>query len=212
MKYKLKSNERKKIVIQYLLFLALYMFLFAVLEQRKTPISLVMSRIDQHIPFCEYFIIPYFFWFVYLGFTAVYFGLFCRNIKEIKKASYSFITGMSVFLFVSLFFPNGHMLRPNLVEEGLFVSAVKFLYSIDTSTNVFPSMHVFCTIAASIALLRQKELRNIKGFKVAIHVISILIILSTMLLKQHSIIDVVGAFILNGVCYYLFYKEHLLLK
>lgn len=206
MKYRLKNNERKKIVFQYLLFLAFYVFLFAVLEQRKTPISLVMSRIDQHIPFCEYFIVPYFFWFVYLGFTAVYFGLFCRNIKEIKKVSYSFIVGMSVFLLVSLFFPNGHMLRPNLVEEGIFVSAVKFLYSIDTSTNVFPSMHVFCTIAASIALLRQKELRKIKGFNVAIHVISILIILSTMLLKQHSIIDVVGAFILNGVCYYLFYK------
>lgn len=210
MKFSTMNRERKKVIVTYSLFLVFYLVLFAILEQREAPIRLVMSRIDQLIPFCEYFIVPYLFWFIYLILTAIYFVVFCKDDKEVKKISYSFITGMSIFLCVSLFFPNGHMLRPSLYGDGIFISCVKFLYSIDTATNVFPSMHVFCSVAAAIALLRQNELTKKRGFKLAIEITTILIVLSTCFLKQHSVIDVFGALLLNGICYCVFYKTDII--
>lgn len=204
------NKTRVSIVFSYCLFMIFYLVSFALLEQRTVQTSMVMSRIDKYIPFCEYFIVPYLFWFVYLVFMAVYFGFFCEDLKEVKRLSRSMMVGMSVFLLISFLFPNGHTLRPVLKEGNVFVQLVQWLYRIDTSTNVFPSMHVFCTLAAAIAFLRQKSLMKLKGFKVSIHLITILIILFTLFLKQHSVYDVAGAFCLNFICYALFYRDGIL--
>lgn len=214
MRVKSMDKERKKIIVSFSLYLVFYLIAFAALEQRKVPMNMVMTKFDHLIPFCEYFVVPYFFWFLYLIVTGIYFGFFCEDVNEVKKLANSFMMGMSVFLLVSLFFPNGHLLRPVIRGEGFFISLVEFLYSIDTSTNVFPSMHVFCTNAAAIALLRQKNLTRRKGFTLFVHLMTILIVLSTLFLKQHSVIDAVGAILLNGVCYGVFYrfKFHLVKK
>lgn len=204
------SKERVSVIFSYCLFMVFYLVSFALLEQRNVQTNMIMSRIDKCIPFCEYFIVPYLFWFVYLVFMAVYFGFFCENLEEVKRLSKSMMIGMSVFLLISFLFPNGHTLRPVLKEGNLFVELVKWLYQIDTSTNVFPSMHVFCTIAAGIAFLRQEKLMKLKGFKVTIHLITILIVFATMFLKQHSVIDVIGAMVLNVFCYLLFYRGKLI--
>ena len=115
---------------------------------------------------------------------------------------------MTVFLIVSLVFPNGHELRPEPEGNSIFIYAVQALHKIDTPTNILPSMHVFVTVACSIALLRQKELKQHKGFVPVVLICSILIVLSTMFLKQHSVVDVVLALVLNVICYILFYKVY----
>ena len=71
------------------------------------------------------------------------------------------------------------------------------------NTNILPSMHVFVTIVCSIALLRQKDLCSHRGFKQGIWILTILIILSTLFLKQHSVMDVALALLLNCT-FYLF--------
>ena len=204
------SKERVSVIFSYCLFMIFYLVSFALLEQINVQTNMIMSRIDKRIPFCEYFIVPYLFWFVYLVFMAVYFGFFCEDLEEVKRLSKSMMIGMSVFLLISFLFPNGHTLRPVLKEGNLSVELVKWLYQIDTSTNVFPSMHVFCTIAAGIAFLRQENLMKLKGFKVSIHLITILIVFATMFLKQHSVIDVIGAMVLNVFCYLLIYRGKLI--
>lgn len=206
------NKDRLKVIFSFSLFLLIYVVSFAFLEQREGPVALVMSKYDKLIPFCEYFIVPYVFWFLYLILMSVYFGFFCQNLQEVKRVASSFMLGMTVFLIISSLFPNGHTLRPNLTKDGFFVELVKQLYCIDTSTNVFPSMHVFCTIAASIALIRQNELTRIKGFKLIINLMTISIVLSTVFLKQHSIIDVFGAVLLNCICYVLFYQINIKLN
>lgn len=201
------NKERVKIAFLLFVYIIFYLIAFFLLEQRKVPISMIMSDIDHMIPFCEYFIVPYLFWFISLGLTGAYFLLFCDDVNETKKLMDTFMTGMSVFIIFSLFFPNGHALRPTLTDDSIFMEMVGFLYKIDTSTNVFPSMHVFCTVAMAIALLRQEKLLKIKGFKITVLTISSLIVLSTCFLKQHSIIDVAGAVMLNLACYQLFYNS-----
>ena len=198
-----KQNKLVKFILVYAVF---YLLVFFWLESRDVPIHIIQSRWDRLIPFCEYFIIPYFSWFVYIVFTVVYFLFFCKEQKESKNFIYSFCTGMTVFLLVSYIYPNGHNLRPELIGDNIFIKAVRFLHRIDTPTNILPSMHVFVTVACSVALLRQKTMRKYKGFTLGIWLCSILIVLSTLFLKQHSIVDVVIALILNVFCYVWFYK------
>lgn len=201
-----KQNKLLRFTLVYGIF---YIFAFFWLESRNVQINIVYSRWDSFIPFCEYFIVPYFLWFVYIAFTIVYFLFFCKEQKESERFIYSFCVGMTVFLLVSYVYPNGHNLRPELTGDSIFIKAVRFLHLVDTPTNILPSMHVFVTVDCSIALLRQQSLCSRKGFKLGVWVSSILIVLSTMFLKQHSVVDVFFALLLNIVCYIGFYKfEH----
>lgn len=199
----LKRNKLLKAMILYGIF---YLFCFFWLEQREVPIHIVYSKWDSYIPFCEYFVIPYFFWFVYMAFAMVYFILLCEERAECKKFIYSFCIGMTLFLVISYVYPNGHTLRPQLVRDNICSRIVGFLHGIDTPTNILPSMHVYVTVACTIALLRQKSLCRRKGFRGGVWISCILITLSTLFLKQHSVVDVVLALLLNGACYIWVYK------
>lgn len=198
-----KQNKLLGFILAYGIF---YILAFFWLESRDVRINIVHSKWDDMIPFCEYFVVPYFSWFVYIAFAIVYFLFMCKEQKESKRFVYTFCTGMTVFLLVSYIYPNGHNLRPEIVGNNIFMMAVRFLHWIDTPTNILPSMHVFVTVACTIALLRQQSLYKRKGFRLGIWIWCILIILSTLFLKQHSIIDVCLALFLNVFCYVIFYK------
>lgn len=198
--------KQNKLLMFTLVYEILYIIVFFWLENRDVEINIIYSKWDSFIPFCEYFIVPYFLWFVYIAVTLIYFIFFCKEQEESRKFIYSYCVGMTVFLLVSYIYPNGHNLRPELVGNSIFIKIVKFLHKIDTSTNVLPSMHVFGTVACSVALLRQKSLCSHKGFKQGVWICCILIILSVLFLKQHSVVDVIFALLLNVVCYIWFYK------
>lgn len=203
-----KENRLLKFILIYGIF---YIIGFFWLEGRNVELNMVYSRWDSVIPFCEYFVIPYFSWFVYMLFTFIYFLFCCKDHQESKKYIASFCIGMSIFLLVSYIYPNGHNLRPELTGDSIFIKIVELLHWIDTPTNVLPSMHVYVTVACSIALLRQEALCSRKEFKMCVWVWSILIILSTLFLKQHSVVDVIYALLLNMVCYMGIYKFNLTL-
>lgn len=198
-----KQNRRLRFMTGYGI---LYLICFFWLENRQVPIHVVYSRWDSYIPFCEYFVIPYFYWFIYMAFAMIYFILLCREQEESKKFLFSFCIGMTLFLLISYFYPNGHTLRPELVRDNLCSRIVGFLHGIDTPTNILPSMHVYVTVACTIALLRQKNLCRYRGFRPFVWISCVLIILSTLFLKQHSVVDVVLALFSNGLCYVVIYK------
>lgn len=198
-----KQNKLLKGTTLYGIF---YIIAFFWLESRDVEINIVYSKWDSLIPFCEYFVIPYFMWFVYIAFTLIYFLFFCEEKQESKRFIYSFCSGMTVFLLVSYIYPNGHNLRPQLVGDSIFIVIMRFLHWVDTPTNILPSMHVYVTVACTIALLRQKSLCKHKGFKPGVWICCILIVLSTLFLKQHSVVDVILALLLNILCYIWFYK------
>lgn len=200
---------RKNVLLQIMLLYGIfYQTAFFWLERRDVRVHLLTTELDEEIPFCEYFIVPYFLWFVYIAVTNIYF--LCRNkdYEESKRYVLSFCSGMTVFLLISLIYPNGQDMRPQLGRGGnVFVEAVRFLYRIDTPTNILPSMHVYVTVANGIALFRQETVRRRKGLVAGIWVLSISIILSTLFLKQHCLFDVISALGLNAVCYRLVYRR-----
>jgi membrane-associated phospholipid phosphatase len=113
--------------------------------------------------------------------------------------------GMTTFLAVSYLYPNGQDLRPVLADGNCFVQAVKYLYRIDTPTNVLPSIHVFNAVTCCVAICKNQVCRGRRPLMVGTVVLTALIVLATMFLKQHTVVDVALALILYGVCYRLVY-------
>ena len=184
-----------------------YLITFFLLEHRRVPIHIIQGKIDTMIPFCEYFIIPYLLWFLYVTATVLYFACFSDNKESYRKLCICLLTGMIVFLVVSYIYPNGQNLRPVLFGDNVFERLVMNLYQTDTATNILPSLHVFYSVVCCIALVLDEKVSKSRILTGMIYILTISIVLSTMFLKQHSIIDVVMALMLNGVCYDLFYNE-----
>ena len=200
----LKESKHLWIIPVYGLF---YMVSFMLMEQSDVKIHIIHSLADDKIPFCQYFIIPYVLWYFFLIGTIVYFALVCPSKKEYYQYLGTLGIGMTLFLLISYVYPNGQNMRPDLTAgNGIFISAVRFLYKIDTPTNIFPSMHVFNATASCVALFQNEKCRRNRPFTIAQIVLTVSIILSTMFLKQHSVADVMTALILNIVCYQMFYR------
>lgn len=194
--------ERRRGVALILGFMVVYMICFTWLENRTgVPIHLLEIRADDYIPFCEYFIIPYFMWFGYIAVTVVYFTLFQDNKQDWWRLILTLGFGMTLFIVVSFVFPNGHTLREySFPRENTFTKMVRMLYKADTSTNIMPSIHVFNSVACCVAILRSNSLKSRRVLRAGTVVLTVLIIASTMVLKQHTILDVIVALFLNWIC------------
>ena len=144
------------------LYALIYMPWFVWLEKSVTGNYYVIhSPIDDMIPFVEYFIIPYLLWFVFIAVWGLYF--FFTNVKDFYKLTKLTIIGMTIFLIISTLVPNGLNLRPEVFErDNIFVDLVRFVYRVDTPTNVFPSLHVFNSLGICIAIHESKELKEHK--------------------------------------------------
>lgn len=150
--------------------------------------------------------IPYVLWFVYIAAVVIYFTFFNKNVGEYWRVIITLCIGMTLFLFVSWIYPNGHDLRPEtFARDNIFTQMVQMLYTADTSTNILPSIHVFNSVAVAIALEKCQALKGRWILRKSADILSFLIVLSTMFLKQHSLMDVMCALALNIVVYMLVY-------
>lgn len=205
---KLSSKaERTLRILVPLLYGIFYVAVFSYLEKRPVDSYYVIKMpIDFRIPFCEYFIIPYMLWFLYIAGTVALFIFLDR--KDYIRLCFTLGVGMTVFLAVSYFIPNMQPLRPDLdriARDNIFLDIVKGLYAADTCTNVFPSIHVFNSLAADFAIQKSRQLTNHKVLRICSHVLCISIILSTMFLKQHSAFDVLTGIAMAASLYWLVY-------
>lgn len=199
-------HQVKKLVKKYrhawvLLYILIYMPWFIHLENRRSiHYYVIHSPIDNHIPFIEYFVVPYLLWFVFIAVTMGYF-FFTDKWGFYKLAAFLF-TGMTVFLIICTVFPNALNLRPTIfVRDNIFVDLVKLVYRADTPTNVLPSIHVFNSIGSCIAISHSDALKKHRKIQYSAYTLALLIILSTVFLKQHSVTDVIAAVAMACIIY-----------
>ena len=199
-----KVRRRTLEVVGYCVF---YVLGFALLEHRKMRPYIIHTSWDDLIPFCEYFIVPYLLWFFFVMGTVLWFGAFQSSEREYQSLTRNLAFGCTLFLFLSAVFPNGQDLRPGLAGDNVFEYLVMQLYRSDTATNVFPSIHVFNSVDCCTAVLRNHQLRSLRLVSGGTVVLTVAIILSTLFLKQHTVVDVCGAFVLNAFTDRLFYQR-----
>ena len=199
---------RYKHAIPLIVYAGIYCVWFAWLERKViNPPFIIHMQADDVIPFCEVFVVPYFLWFVYVSAVVLY--CFFKNKREYLNTCVFLFTGMTVFLVISTLWPNGHHLRPYIMpRENIFSRMVAHLYSVDTPTNLWPSIHVYNSIGAHLAVVHSESLAANKKIRTGSFILCVSIILSTMFIKQHSMFDVLSAFIMAAVMYAVVYQAN----
>ena len=156
-------------------------------EQRCRPVHMWL---DDVIPFNEWFLIPYVFWYVLIVISLGYFLLY--NVDGFKRLQTYIIITQVLAMACYILYPTRQDLRPEVFENNNFLTGcVKFLYSFDTNTGVCPSLHVAYSVGIASVWLREKTAHFMWRAFVVFAVI--MICLSTMFIKQHSAVDVFAA-------------------
>lgn len=201
---KLGTDEFRhlKLLLYWPIFLLLFLFV-----ERLSPVDYyypVSCALDAYIPFCEFFVIPYLFWFVYLIGMHLYTLLY--DIEAFRKLMWFIIISYSIGMVIYLLFPTCQELRPATFErDNLFTRFLYCFYQFDTSTNVCPSLHVVGSAAVWCTSWHIERFRTPR-WQLFFSSTAILICASTMLLKQHSVIDVVAAIPVCIIAYYFSFK------
>lgn len=198
-----KLNQKQYRHLWLLAFWPLFGVFFKVIEDAFAgPYHPVHCALDDAIPFCEWFLLPYLFWFVFLAgslaFAAIYAPNTFRRTMAFIMLTY-IVTGI-----VYLVYPTCQQLRPlEFPRDNLLTRLTEWIYTIDTNTNVCPSIHVIGSFAALFALLDSGVFHKRPVWQIACWLIVILICASTVFLKQHSALDAVFALPLCAVGYLL---------
>ena len=117
-------------------------------------------------------------------------------------------TGMTLSLLICTFYHNGTDLRPVVdPQKNVFTWMVALLHKADTSTNIFPSVHVFNSIVVHIAVVKSSCFKDRPWVAGLSFVIAASICVSTVVLKQHSVVDGFGAMVMAYALYPLVYGE-----
>lgn len=147
--------------------------------------------LDDLIPFCEWFLIPYLFWFVYL--VGMHLFALLYDVDAFKLMMKYIILTYSAAIIIYLIWPTCQQLRPASFErDNILTRFIAAFYQFDTNTNVCPSIHVIGSLAVMEAALWSKVIRS-KGIKTAFVIVAILICISTVFMKQHSVLDILAA-------------------
>ena len=156
----------------------------------ESSCHVIHSVVDDWIPFSEYFAIFYVYWYVLLVISLAYF--FFYDIQSFRRLQTYIIVTQVVAMTIYVIYPSIQLLRPETFPRDNFLSHVMaFIYSFDTPTGVFPSLHVAYSGGIASAWCRRKETRPFwKGFVI---VSAVLISISTAFVKQHSFLDIIAA-------------------
>ena len=205
-----KFYEKYKHGIPVLLYMILYLTWWGILEQKNArAFQIIHMAIDDYIPFCELFIIPYVLWFFYVSIVVIYF--FFHDRTEYYQALMFLFTGMTIFLVISTIWPNMHQLRlSQMPRDNIFTRVIAGLWATDTPTNLWPSIHVYNSLGAHFAIMKSKDFANKPLIRYASLLLAISIICSTVLIKQHSMFDVLTAFVMAAVMYVFVYRSDFL--
>lgn len=198
-------SEKCRLAVPLLIYMFIYFSWFGYLERTVTKhYTVIHIPLDDYVPFCEIFIIPYLLWFAYVALVIII--MLFTNKRDYIRCCVFLFTGMTIFLIISTLWPNGHHLRPfYMPRDNIFTQMITQLYQTDTSTNIWPSIHVYNSIGAHLAIAKCEALRKHKLCRTGSLVLCISIILSTVLIKQHSVFDMLTAFILAAIMYKLVY-------
>lgn len=163
----------------------------------------IWCPLDDLIPFNEWFLFPYLFWFVFLFGMNVYLLLFDPRAFR-RFMLFTTLTYTATMLFY-IIYPTCQNLRPESFDrDNILTRFLTFFYAFDTNTNVCPSLHVIGAFAVTFGAWDTQRFQTL-FWKTAFFAMSMLISISTLYVKQHSVLDVISAFSVCAVGYIIVY-------
>ncbi len=150
----------------------------------------VHCGLDDRIPFCEIFVLPYVGWYLLVAGSLLYLLLY--DVPNFRRLSiYITITQLGAMICYILW-PSIQNLRPELMpRENFFTWIVGLIQSFDTPTGVCPSLHAAYSIAILSVFWHRKE--SALWWKLLLPLLVLTIIAATFFIKQHSVLDALAA-------------------
>ena len=203
----MKKIEFKPIIVSILLII-FQSVLYATSKLFCETPHLIGGSIDKAIPFTLVFIIPYVFWYLML-FIIPY-----MMYKKDKINFYKYIITTTITVVIAniifIIYPT-IVNRPELNGNDILTLITKFIYWIDTpALNCFPSLHCGFSMLFILHICTSKK-QSIP-FRVFTLVASVLVMASTLLIKQHVFIDLISGDIIATMVFIVINYENKLTK
>ncbi len=149
----------------------------------------IESPLDRMLP-----LVPFFVVFYVLAFAQWITGYLLIG-REKKEYCYRFFLGeiiaKAICLVIFLVFPTT-LNRPEITGNGIFKRLLAFIYSVDAADNLFPSIHCLESWMCWRGCRKLTQTRLPGWFSGANLVLTLLVFASTVLCKQHVLIDIAG--------------------
>jgi len=150
----------------------------------------VHCRLDDAVPFCEWFVIPYVSWYLLIVGSMLYFLMY--SVGSFRNMQTYIIITQILAMAVYIIFPNRQDLRPAVFpRENVLTWILNIIYTFDTNTGVCPSLHVAYSAGIASTWLREKQVPC--WVRVAIALWCGVICISVAFVKQHSVVDIFAA-------------------
>lgn len=162
---------------------------FFPLQRLPLERTVIHTAWDDAIPFLPVFVIPYCMWFGYIAVNALYLCFFER--ESFFRLCRVLLPGVGLCLILFVVLPTAIDFRPDGAGEGFLLAACRWLYANDGPVNVCPSLHCFEAVAIHLCAFRRSGLRKHRVLRLLSGVLVVLICLSTVFIKQHSVVDLI---------------------
>lgn len=141
--------------------------------------------IDSMLPFVPFFLLFYVLAYIQWGGSYVY---HCRESMELcYKMTTADIIAKLICMMFFIFLPT-QIVRPEITGNGIFEMGTQFIYNIDKPINLFPSIHCLESwICFRTSMMMKKKNYYYIAFQ---GIFSLLVCASTVLIKQHFIVDI----------------------
>lgn len=140
-----------KLLFGWVVYFAFYFLTENLISTKNCHV--IYCTLDSLIPFCEWFIIPYTFWYLLIIFSLVYFALY--NVESFKKLQTYIIITQIIAVVIYIVYPSCQNLRPTeFPRDNFLTDCIGLIYSLDTNTGVCPSLHCAYSIGIGSVWLR----------------------------------------------------------
>lgn len=199
----MKKIELKPLLISIglILFQTICFYTAKLLESNPT---LIGNFIDSKIPFKVIFIIPYCIWYFMLLIVPYYF--YKKDKRILNKFIISYIICVLIGMITFIIFPTT-VNRPTVTGTSIIDWMARIVFYCDTPIlNCFPSLHCAISMLFLTYMFKCKDTKLY--IKLITAFISILIMISTLFVKQHVFIDLVSGDILALITFIIISKEN----
>ncbi|MDW7656337.1 MAG: phosphatase PAP2 family protein [Bacillota bacterium] len=153
--------------------------------------------IDDQIPFVRFFVLPYYAWFALVAAVFLWLVFDRRQNRRVYRHTTAIVLAMVLSTLIFLVYPT-HVPRPVITGQDWLSRLVLMIYAADEPYNCFPSLHVAVAAIKGMTLFRYGPRRI--WFRILTVLLVVLIMLSTVLIKQHYVPDLVGGLALALIC------------
>jgi membrane-associated phospholipid phosphatase len=192
----MKNRKKELPYLLILLVMPILGLIYKLLNNNPREAVILSTDLDRLIPFLPIFIIPYIIWYAFILGYLVYFWY--KDVSIYLKTLSTIVIG-ELICFAIYFFFQTTVPRPELPGQGILIDLVGMIYSHDQPYNAFPSIHVLTTFAIILGNIHIQNKHIIH--RILVPVMGTLIIVSTLFVKQHYILDMFASMFLTSFIY-----------